>query len=451
MIRFYCILIGFVGLIFHSCVKNEKFTTITRDKAIKADTVYMSELINSTFEIKLPQSEPKQVLSIENPVVAKINISELEDAYLTILDPEKNTHIIINESGNLHTTTVADSLLNYLWHSNQQFILENQGFIFKTKDFDSIVNVFETFTEKRKSVLETYRSKIDPRTFNILEYQNQARVYSFLFYFGRVAQELEPENSFFDFIENLPPPSAELKSLPDIYLYKYEITYLRANHKLERISDFIDFIKENTESDDLSDFLKATYIKALIQTPSYWNKHEQLFNSQELNEVLVKEKNNRYSDIILKVSESYSKLKKGDLAADFSAIDKNGKLLTLKDFKGKVLFLDIWATWCGPCINQRPHVLELARKYEANSNFEVLLISVDSSIDNWLNFLEKEKDYSGINLFIENGMRSSFGNDYNIKAIPRYILIDKNGKILSADITEPSKSIELLIDAELKN
>ena len=154
MIRFYCILIGFVGLIFHSCVKNEKFTTITRDKAIKADTVYMSELINSTFEIKLPQSEPKQVLSIENPVVAKINISELEDAYLTILEPEKNTHIIINESGNLHTTTVADSLLNYLWHSNQQFILENQGFIFKTKDFDSIVNVFETFTEKRKSVLE---------------------------------------------------------------------------------------------------------------------------------------------------------------------------------------------------------------------------------------------------------------------------------------------------------
>ena len=129
----------------------------------------------------------------------------------------------------------------------------------------------------------------------------------------------------------------------------------------------------------------------------------------------------------------------------------DGTPLTLTTFGGKLILLNIWATWCGPCINQRPHVLELARKYEANSNFEVLLISVDSSIDNWLNFLEKEKDYSGINLFIENGMRSSFGNDYNIKAIPRYILIDKNGKILSADITEPSKSIELLIDAELKN
>jgi len=79
-------------------------------------------------------------------------------------------------------------------------------------------------------------------------------------------------------------------------------------------------------------------------------------------------------------------------------------------------------------------VLEFAEKYKDNEDVEILLISVDSSRDQWISFLEKENKEFGTNLFIENGMQTEFGNNYNIKSIPRYILIGKDGKIINSNI-----------------
>ena len=78
------------------------------------------------------------------------------------------------------------------------------------------------------------------------------------------------------------------------------------------------------------------------------------------------------------------------------------------------------------------------------------MISVDSSKDKWLSFLEKENRESGNNLFIENGMRTKFGDNYNIKSIPRYILIGKDGKIINSNINEPSIAVEKEIEKALK-
>jgi hypothetical protein len=79
------------------------------------------------------------------------------------------------------------------------------------------------------------------------------------------------------------------------------------------------------------------------------------------------------------------------------------------------------------------------------------MISVDSSKENWLKFLDNEKEQFGINLFIENGMRTEFGDNYNIKSIPRYILLDSSGKIINSNLSEPSLAVEELIEAALLN
>ncbi|PHQ27913.1 TlpA family protein disulfide reductase [Leeuwenhoekiella nanhaiensis] len=449
MIRLVHALLSIFIFSLCSCTNQNTKTTVSIEKASLIDTVYVSELTNASTELKLFHPNFKQGISLENPLVAKITKSGAENSYLAILEPGKNTQIVKDEYGNLQTNSIADSLLNYLWHSNQDFISKKQDFIFTTSNLDSVVKVFENFKEERRSNLKFYKNIIDPETFTILEYQNESRIYSFLFYFGRIAQELEAENSFFNFIESIPSPDIALKSLPDIYLYKYEIEYLREHEELKKISDFLHYIENETSSEDLSDYLKASYIKELIQTPSYWYKHEKLFNSQEFDSILSMAEENRYSDIIINASKLFSILKSGDVAANFSAIDKNNEEVDLNDFKGKVLFIDVWATWCAPCLSQRPQVLELARKYEANPNFEVLMVSVDSSKDKWQSFLDREKDSEGINLFIKDGLRSSFRENYNVKSIPRYILIDEKGKLINSDIGEPSIYIEQIITKAL--
>lgn len=264
---------------------------------------------------------------------------------------------------------------------------------------------------------------------------------------GRVSKELNPDNSYFDFIDQIPEATETLKSLPDIYLYKYEIQYLRKNKSIESIPDFLSFIEYKTENKDLADYLKAIYIQELIESPSYWQKHEKLFNTELLSKVLDSEKNNTYHHLIERPSSSFHASQNGQNAYAFEAQNRFDDNFNFQDLKGKVVFIDVWATWCGPCIKQRPRVLEF--KDKNNNDVQILMVSVDSSKDKWLSFLTNEDKEPGGNLFTENGMRTEFGEGYNIKPIPRYLLIGKDGKIINSNISEPSIAVEEEIEKAL--
>src|SRR5690606_15292164 len=117
------------------------------------------------------------------------------------------------------------------------------------------------------------------------------------------------------------------------------------------------------EDKDLADFLKANYLKALIENPSYWQKHEKIFNTEILSEVLKSEKKNLYQSLIEKSSSNFYASQNGQSAYLFDAEDHMGNNFNLEFSLGKVIFIDVWATWCGPCINHRPKVLQFAEKF----------------------------------------------------------------------------------------
>ena len=406
----------------------------------------MSELITNKLIIQLSKDSLTKKIQLKTPIVAGIYLKERE--YLTILEPNKNLSISIRPDSSLITNNKSDSLLNYLWKSQAKFISKNSSFIFKTKNIDSIPIIFENFKKKRESEINKYA--FSSQISEILHYQNLARIYSFLFYFGRIQKGLNPNDRFFNFIKDIPEPNITLKSLPIIYLFKYEIEYLREHKTLDNIPLFLRFIESNTQNKELSDYLKANYIKALISIPSYWAKHEKLFNTEVLTKVLKSEKDNIYSFLFKEPSSSFYKSQNGEIAYNFNAIDKLGKPFQLENLKGKVVFIDVWATWCLPCLNHRPRVLKLAEKYKNNENVKILLLSVDSSKDKWLSFLKKENSSNGMNLFINNGMFTNFGNNYNIKSIPKYILIGKDGKIINSNHSEPSIAAERGIEKALR-
>ncbi|MDM8146478.1 TlpA disulfide reductase family protein [Bacteroides eggerthii] len=126
-------------------------------------------------------------------------------------------------------------------------------------------------------------------------------------------------------------------------------------------------------------------------------------------------------------------LKKGDASPSFSYKDINGKTVTLESLKGKIVYIDVWATWCPPCRAELPALKELEEKYGEKMHF--VSISCDQDKTKWETMV-KEKELKGIQLHI--GTDRSFMQAYAISGIPRFILLDEAGKIISSDMTRPS-------------
>ncbi|HEX6169064.1 MAG TPA: TlpA disulfide reductase family protein, partial [Chitinophagaceae bacterium] len=132
----------------------------------------------------------------------------------------------------------------------------------------------------------------------------------------------------------------------------------------------------------------------------------------------------------------------GKSSYNFSLPDTSGRIVSMKDFKGKVIFIDVWATWCGPCREQFPYLKEIEDEYKDNENIVFLGISLDKVKDKqkWLKAIQKE-NLPGIQLLDDFG--KSFGQKYDITAIPRFLLIDKQGKWIEIRCPKPEAKEEL--------
>lgn len=129
------------------------------------------------------------------------------------------------------------------------------------------------------------------------------------------------------------------------------------------------------------------------------------------------------------------KLSPGMPAPAFGYSDIDGNVVNLIDFKGKLVYIDVWATWCGPCLAQIPKLRELEKEFGDEIAF--ISISVDEKIDTWMKFV-REKKLPGIQLYSPGGRKAEIMDLYVVKSIPRFILIDPAGRIIDANASRPS-------------
>ena len=131
----------------------------------------------------------------------------------------------------------------------------------------------------------------------------------------------------------------------------------------------------------------------------------------------------------------------GETAPDFTMNNQFGKPVSLKDFRGKVVMIDFWATWCGPCIASLPQVIELKKKY-FGEKFEILGISLDKDLEQWKSFInDKQMDW----IHIADGQywNNAIAVQYQIESIPNVWIIDKEGKIIAKELRGSSVESEL--------
>ncbi|WP_299886549.1 TlpA disulfide reductase family protein [uncultured Lacinutrix sp.] len=115
-----------------------------------------------------------------------------------------------------------------------------------------------------------------------------------------------------------------------------------------------------------------------------------------------------------------------------------GGTTSLSDLKGKYVYVDVWATWCGPCKAEIPSLKKIEKEYhDKNIAFVSTSIDVADSHQKWVDMVNKE-ELGGVQLMADNDWKSKFVVDYGINGIPRFILIDPQGNIVNADAPRPS-------------
>ncbi len=136
--------------------------------------------------------------------------------------------------------------------------------------------------------------------------------------------------------------------------------------------------------------------------------------------------------------DTYSKLKKGSASPKFNYPDTNGKNVSLDDLNGKYVYVDVWATWCAPCKREIPFLKKLDTEYQ-DKDIVFVSLSIDKMEhkDKWLKMV-KDEQLQGIQIMADKEWNSDFVTAYNIKGIPRFILIDKEGNIVDANAPRPS-------------
>lgn len=133
------------------------------------------------------------------------------------------------------------------------------------------------------------------------------------------------------------------------------------------------------------------------------------------------------------------KLKPGQPAPTFTYMSIDGDAVSLEDFRGKLVYVDVWATWCGPCIREHPYMEKLQERFEGK-DVVFIAVSTDSSPEPWKKMV-REKELGGIHLYAPGAWNSTIIENYLIKGIPRFILIDQDGNLVNSDAARPSGNI----------
>lgn len=188
-----------------------------------------------------------------------------------------------------------------------------------------------------------------------------------------------------------------------------------------------------------ADFVKASLINFQFNHGSFEDAREayKTFAAQST-----------YENLVSTLETTYQKayrVSPGKEAPGFTLTNLDGQQVSLEDFRGKVVYLDFWASWCPPCIREIPHAKELKKRFEHEDELVFLYVSVDDDVKAWKSAIERH-NIQGVHLHAQ-GMQHEVPQSYNVQGIPSFFLIDRQGVIYDNNPDRPSGE---RIDEQLK-
>ncbi|MGK0391715.1 MAG: thiol-disulfide isomerase/thioredoxin [Maribacter sp.] len=158
-------------------------------------------------------------------------------------------------------------------------------------------------------------------------------------------------------------------------------------------------------------------------------------------------KRNEYKVAVQKSWDKWALTMSGAQAPEIVGTNIDGKEVKLSDFKGKLVYVDVWATWCGPCRKEIPFLKATEEKYHGK-DVVFLSVSIDKDKNKWQKMVV-DQALGGVQIHMPGGWGADICKKYNITGIPRFMLIDKEGKIINTKTFRPSQNIGELLDKHL--
>jgi thiol-disulfide isomerase/thioredoxin len=443
------LLIGFI-----SCQEKEIITTVSG--TIKGTDAKEIELEGINFSKKIPlQSNGTFSDTLDLPY---------EGMYYLILTDEKSFYVYLEKGFQLQLETKADDFINSMSYKgigkdeNNYLIQKNKLIESKYGDQSNFENVMKIYSDEeqvflknietlKKSMLEKLTSssiknerfiKNEKKEIEILalKYQEQYAPYHG---YAINNKEFKTSDTF--------PKAGDDFDMNDEETFKHSYSYRTL------IGGIFQRIMYGTPSQDKTPFDKGmeklnTITSKIIRSELTKNMvYEMNLSAKNIDEIfkgLMKHSiDSVFNNETTLKYETLKKLVKGSPSPTFDYENINGGKTSLESLKGKFVYIDVWATWCGPCIGEIPALKEVEKEYHGK-NIEFVSISIDDKKDyeKWKKMVA-DKELKGIQLFADNDWKSDFVKKYAIDGIPRFILIDTEGKIVNADAPRPS-------DAKLK-
>ena len=183
------------------------------------------------------------------------------------------------------------------------------------------------------------------------------------------------------------------------------------------------------------DSLLEKYPNSMLSLDLLWY-NTRYYNHEELQAIYATlDKTLSRHPTALEVKNRYLKrvdVSIGDKIPDFSQNDQFDKTVSLSDFKGKYTLIDFWASWCVPCRNENPTVVEAYQKYKTNG-FEILAVSLDSSKEAWIKAI-KDDGLTWYHVSDLGGWNNIVSLMFKIKSVPANFLIDKDGVVIAKNL-----------------
>lgn len=244
----------------------------------------------------------------------------------------------------------------------------------------------------------------------------------------------EPGDVYYESLRKLIIEDESLLSLVDYQLTLSDAVHFLSvrNHQkdpaFEQLKLKLNFIEQNLKNPAIVSHLVSNIISFYVKSNGMEDQayFAPIYNAKVKDEKAKKEFN--------ALCAKWAVIAPGQPSPAFSYPDINGKEVSLKDLAGKYVYIDVWATWCEPCRAQIPALKELEERYK-DKDIHFVSLSSDGKKDTWEKMV-KDEQLGGIQLFM-NGDQA-FSNAYMIEGIPRFILLDKEGKIMKSDMSRPS-------------
>lgn len=189
----------------------------------------------------------------------------------------------------------------------------------------------------------------------------------------------------------------------------------------ERTESIKNFIKNG--KGDLSAYFAALYLFSEMQPPLIFLARKKLEEGSP---------KSKYTTRMAQIAAQLGSVIEGAPAPEIELNDQNGNVVKLSSLKGKVVLIDFWASWCGPCRRENPNVKRVYDKYK-NYGFEIYGVSLDNNKSGWLAAIEKDK-LTWYHVSDLQGWNSSAAKLYGVRGIPKTFLLDREGNILKVDM-----------------